>query len=384
METSEEHISAVNANFFFKEFSFSKNKFQPPSTKEELELADNFVWLDDYLFIFQIKGRNEKATGSVEKWYKKKVRDVAVGQIKNSLEYLNNFKQIKVENEKGHEFDVSEARNIDAVKVIIYDAETPDNLRFQKFHESSSVGLIHLLHLEDYSWICKYLITPSEIHKYFEFRESFYLTHRASLNSLSEQYILGHYLETPETDHINKSYIDNITRWVDDFDSFDISFLIDQFQAKIIKSPENRDYYQIIKEIAKLHRAELREFKKRWTLSLEKSKNQEFAIPYRIVSLNTKCGFVFIPCLFENKDKWQTALLNFTKAHKYDQKLDKCIGMIVYHNPEQKFFDINWSQIVAPWERDVEFEEILKSNFPFRKVDTRPIYKYYIENDSMS
>ncbi|UII26879.1 hypothetical protein LVD15_00130 [Fulvivirga maritima] len=84
--------------------------------KEEVELADNFVWLDDFLFIFQIKGRNEKATGSVEKWYKKKVRNVAVGQIKNSLEYLNSFKQIKVQNEKGHEFDVSEARNISPTK----------------------------------------------------------------------------------------------------------------------------------------------------------------------------------------------------------------------------------------------------------------------------
>ena len=381
MEASEEHISAVNANFFFKEFSFSKNKFQPPSAKEELELADNFVWLDDFLFIFQIKGRNEKATGSVEKWYKKKVRDVAVGQIKNSLEYLKSFKQIKVQNEKRHEFDVSEARNVSPTKVIIYSADLPDSIRFQKFHESSSAGLIHLLHLEDYSWICKYLVTPSEIHEYLKFRESFYQAQKISLNSLPEQYVLGHYFETLETDHFNASYINNFARLQDDFESFDISFVIDQFQDKIIKNPENRDYYQIIKEIAKLHRAELREFKKRWTLSLEKSKNQEFTIPYRIVSLNTKCGFVFIPFLFENKDKWHNALLNYTEAHKYDQKLDKCIGMIVYHNPDQKFWDMNWCLVNAPWEHDTEFEEVLRNNFPFREVRPGTVYKYFMKND---
>lgn len=381
MEASEEHISAVNANFFFKEFSFSKNKFQPPSTKEELELADNFVWLDDFLFVFQIKGRNEKATGSAEKWYKKKVRDVAVGQIKNSLDYLKSFEQIKIQNEKGHEFDVSEARKVTPTKVIIYSATLPDSIRFQKFHESSSAGLIHLLHLDDYSWICKYLVTPSEIHEYLTFRESFYIVQRASLNSLPEQYVLGHYFETLETNHINASYINNLTRLVDDFENFDISFIINQFQEKIIKNPENRDYYQIIKEIAKLHRAELREFKKRWILSLEKSKNQEFTIPYRIVSPNTKCGFVFIPILNENKDKSQNALLNYTEAHKYDQKLDKCVGMIVYHNSDQKFWDINWSLVSTPWEYDAEFEEILKNNFPFRKVNPTIVHKYFMKND---
>ncbi|UII26878.1 hypothetical protein LVD15_00125 [Fulvivirga maritima] len=198
---------------------------------------------------------------------------------------------------------------------------------------------------------------------------------------MPEQYVLGHYFETLETDHINASYINNFARLQDDFESFDISFVIDRFQDMIIKNPENRDYYQIIKEIAKLHRAELREFKKRWTLSLEKSKNQEFTIPYRIVSLNTKCGFVFIPFLFENKDKWHNALLNYTEAHKYDQKLDKCIGMIVYHNSDQKFWDMNWCLVNAPWEHDIEFEEVLRNNFPFREVRPGTVCKYFMKND---
>lgn len=380
MEASEEHISAINTNYFFKEFSFSKNKFLPPSTKEELELADNFVWLDDLLFIFQIKERNENATGAVINWYRKKVRNVAVGQIKNSLDYLMRFEQIKIQNEKGHIFDVSEARKVIPKKVIIFSADLPESLLFQKFHESSSAGLIHLLHLDDYSWICKYLVTPSEIHEYLTFRESFYLVQKETLNSLPEQYVLGHYLETLETNHINASYINNPTKLVNDFENFDISIVIGQFQEKIIKNSENRDYYQIIKEIAKLNRAELREFKKRWILSLEKSRNQEFTIPYRIVSLNTKCGFVFIPILYENRDKWQNALLNFTEAHKYDQKLDRCVGMIVYHNSDQKFWDMNWSFVSYPWVYHAEFEEFINNNFPFRKVNPDMVHKYFMKN----
>ncbi|WP_461637115.1 hypothetical protein [Labilibaculum euxinus] len=58
MTESESYISYLNSVFFFKEFTFGKNKFKVNDTKEELELADNVVWLDKILFITQIKERN--------------------------------------------------------------------------------------------------------------------------------------------------------------------------------------------------------------------------------------------------------------------------------------------------------------------------------------
>jgi hypothetical protein len=47
-------ISQFNEHFFFREFTFSKNTFRPSPAKE-VELADNIVWLDDLVVVFQLK-----------------------------------------------------------------------------------------------------------------------------------------------------------------------------------------------------------------------------------------------------------------------------------------------------------------------------------------
>ena len=53
MKTNSENIiSIINSNVFFKEFTFSKNDFKELDTKQNLEFADNVVWLDDIFFFF--------------------------------------------------------------------------------------------------------------------------------------------------------------------------------------------------------------------------------------------------------------------------------------------------------------------------------------------
>jgi hypothetical protein len=210
------------------------------------------------------------------------------------------------------------------------------------------------------------------------FRKLLFQNHKKQLNNFPEQYILGHYIETLDVTQLNPKYIENLKALVHDEDEFDISFIIENFKDKIRHDSENLDYYAIIKEIAKLNRADLREFKKRYLLAIEKSKEQVFTLPYRITSLNTKCGFVFIPLEFVKRDKWQNAIINFTEAHKYDQKLDKCIGMIVYYNPEEKYFDVNWCYINYKWINDEEFEKLLKDNYPFRPVKPHKTFRYYV------
>lgn len=380
MNKTEKYISSINSDFFFKEFSFSKNKFKTPQGKEELELADNFVWLDNYLFIIQIKDRNETADSSGLKWFQNKILKTAVKQIKNSLEYLAHYEKIEITNERGHKFNVAEASKISPLKLIIYtpDASLPKENRFKKFYVSQKVGYIHLFHSEDYYWICKYLITPFEIHEFLIFREKFYKAQKSILDTLPEQYILGHYIETTNVDHINLEYVKNIKNLQNDFDKFDISFIISNFHKKIIQDRNNKDYYQIIKELAKLNRADLRAFKERFLLAIEKSKSQEVFIPFRMTSFYSKCGFVFIPLSFEFKNNWKNAILNYTQAHKYDQKLEKCIGMIVYHNAKEEYFDMNWYLISSPWEFDEEFDKILKENFPFREVKMEQTFRYFV------
>ncbi len=136
----------------------------------------------------------------------------------------------------------------------------------------------------------------------------------------------------------------------------------------------------IIKELAKLNRSDLRGFRSRFDLTLKRAKAQEFDIPYRMTSLNSNCGFVFIPIEFNKKSKWGNALRNFSLIHKYEQKLDKVVGMISYYNPQEKYHDIYWSYIDSKWEYDVEFEKIIADNFPLRPVKAEKTFRYYLKN----
>ncbi|NEW81933.1 MAG: hypothetical protein GZ094_06175 [Mariniphaga sp.] len=72
MTESEAYIAELNSNFFFKEFTFSSNKFKVDEKGEELELADNVVWLDDLLMIIQVKERNKSVNSNIENWFKNK------------------------------------------------------------------------------------------------------------------------------------------------------------------------------------------------------------------------------------------------------------------------------------------------------------------------
>ena len=44
---SEEYVNTINTNIFFKEFTFGFDNFIKNSNNNEIELADNIVWLDD-------------------------------------------------------------------------------------------------------------------------------------------------------------------------------------------------------------------------------------------------------------------------------------------------------------------------------------------------
>ncbi|WP_159520743.1 hypothetical protein [Sunxiuqinia indica] len=381
MTESEKYISELNSNFFFKEFTYSSTKFKFDEKGQELELADNVVWLDNFLLISQIKERNDSGKSNIENWFQNKVLRKAVKQIKDTISYFEIYKEISIPNERGHILNISEARKIKPIKLIIYapKLQFPENLRFQKFYKSKEIGNVHLFHIEDYLWICKYLITPYEIGEYLDFRERLFIKHENELDNLPEQYVLGHYLETLDTSMLNSRYVENLKNLVHDEDEFDISFIIENFKGKIRIQPNSLDYYAIIKELAKLNRADLREFKKRFLLAIEKSKEQDFTLPYRITSLNSKCGFVFVPLEYERREFWQNAIINLTEAHKYDQKLDKCVGMIVYQHPTEKYFDVNWCYSESKWKYSEEFDKLLKENYPFRAVKMEKTFRYYVD-----
>ncbi len=75
----EKAVSSVNELFFFKEFTFSRNTFRTQENNE-IEFADNVVWLQDLLILYQVKERKisssiadpeEEKNGSIERFLKR-------------------------------------------------------------------------------------------------------------------------------------------------------------------------------------------------------------------------------------------------------------------------------------------------------------------------
>lgn len=370
MKTKSENIVAkISSNVFYKEFTFDKNDFYPEDGKKEL--ADTVLWLGDLLFIIQVKERNTneiKSEAEENVWFDNKVLKKAKDQIAKSIEYLNRYSEIKIKNVLNHTIDISKAKKNGINKVIVYMANNSlisREKRSMKFYESKKLGNIHIFNIEDYLWVCKFLITPTELDEYLKFRERIYLKHKEIITLYPEQYILGHFLNTEDESNIQEEYIETFSKLADDVETFDVSGVLTNFLEKIRyeEQRESKNYYSILTEIANLKRYELLEFKKRFKQIIEDVMSQNFSMPYRFTIPRTGCGFVFIPLLQDKIEYWENALVNFTTIYKYKRQLNKCLGVLTYKTGE--YFDINWAFIKGDWSYDKELEEAIEKETEF-------------------
>jgi hypothetical protein len=375
-DIAEEYIQIINNNIFLKEFTFSRSEYKLEDN-QEIEIADSIVWLDDIFFVVQIKLRNQSESGEnskEEKWFKNKVLKVAKKQIKNSLDYISNISELSLLNDQNIKIDLTKVPIENARKIIIYlpAANLPEKERFLKFYVSSEIGKIHLFNLEDYKWICQYLITPYEINDYLRFREEIHEIFGSDINLIPEQLILGKYISGEEISGIEPRFINFLNKFEEDVDQFNIFAFLQNFFSKTIKQESESDYLMILKELAKLSRFDLEDFKKRLVLSIENSKKKEYTQPYRMVVPRTNCGFVFVPIGLEDKsfrENWHIGLENFTVLHKYDQKLPKCIGVTIFRHPENiEWIEIYWSFMEFEWTKEEKLDKLLVDKSPFREV----------------
>ena len=126
---------------------------------------------------------------------------------------------------------------------------------------------------------------------------------------------------------------------------------------------------------------ELREFKLRFAMAMEHARADKFVLPYRFTVLRTGCGFVVIPLTKEFLPARRNGLQNLTLAHKYEQKLPRCLGVsIAYHSEED--ISAEWCYAEFPWEKDDEAEQLLAENDPFRKTSVVELPRYRFERTS--
>ncbi len=383
--TLEALIANINKLFYLREFSFSRNQFTPHQ-ESELEFSDSVIWLDDLLITLQLKERNTLNSHTVEteiSWFKNQVLKKATKQIKDTLRYLNTYPKIEITNGRGTSFDIIRTDIKKNHNAVIYSPHIllPNEFKWKKFHRSSTAGFIHLVMAEDYIGICQTLFTPAEISEYLNFREAICSKYETEANNLPEQSLLGQFLKGDLTAKPQYEFHNYLIVLNKETKEFDLLPILHNFLEKTVRNIyEPFDYYRILKELAKLKRTELKEVKERFFLCVEKSKENKDIKPYRVAFTRTDCGFMFYIVPKEWVHKTIVALENYTYAHKYDQKLSKCIGISVYRDGE--YLDVGWCLIDEPWRYDEIMEKALKENFPFREVKKTKVFTYHFEQEN--
>ena len=378
MNFEDEH-AALHEWHFFREFTYSKTKFRPiPST--ELELADSVIWIGDLLVIYQLKERvvQGNTTAEVEKrWFEKKVLGTATRQIRDTLAYLDSSEAIQVQNHRGHSFALTTGSADVSQKLVVYlpNEALPNVCRSHKYHRSRTAGLIHVIPANDYLGIVRTLLTPAEVSDYLAFREELIEKWEPTMADTPEAALVGQYLTGDISVPPSVDFIDHLKRLEHQASEWDMSGIISMFPERIITDNEETDYYPIVRELALMKRNELREFKERFELAIEKARANEFAIPYQMACPRTNCGFVFVPLTIDAIPHRMNSLRNFSLANKYDLKLPKCIGVTIADDVDG-WFTAEWMYAEFPWEYEAEMEGWLADNYPFRKVREVEMNRY--------
>lgn len=378
---SEKIITQINQNIFFKEFTFDKNDFVV-AAGHKVELADNVLWLDELLIVIQIKEKEDKAGGTpIEKWFENKVLKKAKNQIRNTLQLLNTQHSIAIANGRGQQFEIrrSEIRQLRNIVIYHPTATPPESVYSHKSYSCRDGVFIHIFTSEDYSHLCRYLITPSELNDYLSFRQEL-LSASPEAGALPEQYLLAHFFQSPNDPTINPAHIATlpaICQAIEQDDTAGLSSLIASLHDTL-KERGSMDYIHIVKEFAKLNRFELKAVKERLEAILRTPVTDLPISMKRCVSPRTGCGFVIMRLNPANEAHHFDALRNFTLAFKYKWRLGKCVGLIVKHIND--YFDLDWFYAAGDWAYDPTLQRLtdLEAGIDNRPaVEYRPWYKDY-------
>ncbi|WP_315741621.1 MULTISPECIES: hypothetical protein [unclassified Bradyrhizobium] len=378
----EEFVDDLNSSVFFKEFTFSENTFTPAGGSE-LELADNIVWMADDLTILQLKERSAadvKDDASETRWFEDKVLGKATKQVRDTLKYLEAHPSITVTNGHGHRFEIrgEEIRTKTKIVAFLPGGIVPDRAKTTRHHVSRTGGFIHVLHARDYLDICRALRVPADIRDYFAYRQI--LFERNEGMQASEPQIMGQYLSgdtavLPTDDSLK--YLSNLKQ---NYSEFDIGPLLADIHRHIEHQANPYDYYEILRQFSRLPRSGWKEAKTRFSYCIEAVRKQEFRRPTRFAWPSLSVGFMFAavdPKVMEEKnfvELMKRGLLNLTAAHKYDQRLNCCVGVVMAKDKTDIL--IYWCVITQPWEFDAAMDAKLKENNPFLGVEEKVIPRF--------
>jgi len=379
----QDFLAQLNADIFYREFSFSRNDFVPVPG-EQKEFADHVVWIDDLLIIYQLKQRESSKDISEKterRWFKNKILGKATKQVRDTLRFLKEHPEITIQNQKGHVFNVNSKSLKHIIKLVVYapSINLPESCLRIRHHVSSTAGFIHILPWPDYVGVCLTLLTPAEFVEYFQSREAIIERWCEKGQIPSEPALVGQFLWGDDDAPPSEEYVKFLNTLKQDHQEFDISYLLAGIGDRITYSEgmdTETDYYAILGEFAKLNRGHLREVKKRVVMCLEAVRDNQFMPPTRIIASTTGCGFVFIPVEEELVEQRVNGLGNLTYAAKYEQRLQRQVG--VCFAKEGEYIHIDWCFQDFPWQYDADVEAVLRDSNPFQPLrsEIRPRYEF--------
>lgn len=381
--TLENFIKELHSLAFFKEFTFSKNTFKPAAGGSEVELADNVVWMGDDLTVLQLKERSTrdvKDEASEARWFEEKVLGKATKQIRDTLKFLEDNASITVTNDQGHSFDIrgSEVRTITKIVVYLPGRITSEAAKNTRHYVSKTGGFIHVLNARDYLEVCRTLRVPADIQDYFAYRQR--LLEGTPDTTAPEALILGQYLSGDETAAPSMDSHKFLRALKQNESEFDLAPFLAKLHRQVEHQSNPYDYYEILRQFARLPRSGWKAAKTRIACCVDALRDGRFYAPTRFAYKDLSLGFVFVPIdprlagRSDLPEAMARGLQNFTMLHKYDQRLDCCVGAVLAMEGEEIL--INWCRIAYPWEPEPELDKALKESSPFRNVDERFIGRF--------
>jgi hypothetical protein len=377
----QEFTTQQNENAFLRAFSFSTTQL-PVDSASDVELADRVIIMGEIGFIFQLMERERKVAskaGDLEKWITNYVVRRGVKQIQNTRDLLKSYVALSLVNNFGHRAFISPGDPDLFVSVIVYRVPSKTRaFRAARFKKNRNGGFVHILRDVDYFEIVHHFVTPAELSDYFGFRRDILINWDPAATAVSEAALIGQYLLEDYSSAPDERF-ESASRSRGGPTACEFSFVLDSL-ATTIASQEgddvDTDYYEVLTELARLARYELRALKQQVRLALEAVRGNRFELPYRIASARTGAGFLVLPVTTEFHDRASGALRSLSLASKYELDLERQIGIGMWRNSQ--FVDIEWIFLNGRRLPDPGLEERLAHNYPFRRTSEQRLPPIFV------
>lgn len=377
----QEFTAQQNENAFLRAFSFSTTQL-PVDSASDVALADRVIMIDKVGFIFQMMERQQKVAskaGDLEKWITNYVVRRGVKQIQNTRDLLKSYMGLSLVNNFGHRMLISPGDSDVLVSVIVYRVPPKTRaFRAARFKKNRNGGFVHILRDADYFEIVHHFVTPAELTDYFGFRREILVNWDAAATVVSEAALIGQYLLEDYSSPPDERF-ESASRSRGGPTACEFSFVLDSLAATIASREgeyADTDYYEVLTELARLARYELRALKQQIRLALEAVRANRFELPYRIASSRTGAGFLVLPVTSEFRDRALGALRSLSVASKHELDLERHVGIGMWRHSE--FVDIEWIFLSGRNLPDPDLEERLAHNYPFRRTSEQRLPPIFV------